>query len=104
VNDRSEKSEIIKGILITLGMNLTVTWLLFMIGSILLRYSNLSTYSIISFMIMAIIGIIQLVYIIPYAIHLKQEREIARMKGVIIGAVITFLINGGCWLLFPLNI
>jgi hypothetical protein len=38
--------------------------------------------------------LIQLVYVIPLALQLKKERRIARMSGVIIGAVITALLNG----------
>jgi hypothetical protein len=44
------------------------------------------------------IGIVQLLYVIPLAIHLKRQQKVETMKGVIIGAVITILLNGGCWL------
>ncbi|HEY9613099.1 hypothetical protein [Allocoleopsis sp.] len=45
------------------------------------------------------IGIFQFIYVIPVSMWLKQREEYALMKGVIIGAVITALLNGGCWLL-----
>ncbi len=41
----------------------------------------------------------QLLYVIPICIWLKRKRKPLVMKGVIIGAVITFLLNGGCFLL-----
>jgi hypothetical protein len=45
------------------------------------------------------IGLLQLVYVIPVSLWLKQQGRFGLMKGVIIGAVITALLNGGCWLL-----
>jgi hypothetical protein len=45
------------------------------------------------------IGISQLIYIIPLLIRLIRQQEWGLMKGVIIGAVLTALLNGGCWLL-----
>ena len=45
------------------------------------------------------ISITQLLYVIPVIIWLNIRRQFALTKGVIIGAVITALLNGGCWLL-----
>ncbi|HEY9705276.1 MAG TPA: hypothetical protein V6C58_22750 [Allocoleopsis sp.] len=45
------------------------------------------------------IGIFQFLYVIPTLIILYNKEEWGLMKGVIIGAIITFLLNGGCWLL-----
>ncbi len=42
----------------------------------------------------------QLLYVIPICILLKRKRKHLMMKGVIIGAVITALVNGGCFLMF----
>jgi hypothetical protein len=44
------------------------------------------------------IGLIQLVYVIPEVLRLKKQQRWGKMKGVIIGAVITALLNGSCWL------
>ena len=44
-------------------------------------------------------GLTQLIYVIPVCYWLNRKRRIGLMKGVIIGAVITALLNGGCWLL-----
>ncbi|MEM7797304.1 MAG: hypothetical protein AAF579_22970 [Cyanobacteria bacterium P01_C01_bin.118] len=40
----------------------------------------------------------QLLYAIPLALRFKRRRQFGLMKGVIIGAVITALINGACYL------
>jgi hypothetical protein len=46
------------------------------------------------------IGIVQLFYVVPRSLALRRQERWARMKGVIIGAVIVALLNGGCWVLF----
>jgi hypothetical protein len=43
-------------------------------------------------------GISQLVYIVPFAVWLWRLGRLELMKGVIIAAVITFLLNGACYL------
>jgi hypothetical protein len=43
-------------------------------------------------------GISQLVYVIPLALWLRKKRRFELMKGVLIGAVMTALLNGGCFL------
>lgn len=48
-------------------------------------------------------GLTQLIYVIPACYWLKRQRRFGMMKGVIIGAVITALLNGGCWLLILSN-
>ena len=45
------------------------------------------------------IGLSQLVYAIPLGRRFKRQRRFNAMKGVIIGAVITTLLNGGCFAL-----
>lgn len=44
------------------------------------------------------LGLTQLIYIFPVVLILRKQRKFAMMKGVIIAAVITALLNGGCWL------
>ncbi|MGK7903628.1 MAG: hypothetical protein AB4352_19925 [Hormoscilla sp.] len=45
------------------------------------------------------ISISQLLYAIPICLWLKYQEKIALLKGAIVGAVITALLNGGCWLI-----
>ncbi len=44
------------------------------------------------------IGLTQLIYVIPLCLWLRKRRQYDTMKGVIIGAVITALLNGSCFL------
>lgn len=45
-----------------------------------------------------VIGLLQLLYVIPMIYSRKRKRKWGQIKGIIIGAVITFLLNGGCWI------
>ncbi len=85
------------GVMLTFGMHLLAGFLLSLIASIA---SALQMYNIVAIPLFFLlgIGIAQLVYIIPVAILLARKREWEKMKGVILGAVITALLNGGCWL------
>jgi hypothetical protein len=42
----------------------------------------------------------QLIYVLPLTIRLKRRGKIGMMKGVIIGAVLTALMNGSCYLVY----
>jgi hypothetical protein len=44
------------------------------------------------------ISLVQLAYILPICIYLHRQGQVNWMKGIIIGACITALLNGGCWL------
>jgi hypothetical protein len=44
------------------------------------------------------ISLTQLIYVIPLVFYLKWKRRYNLMKGIIIGACLTALINGSCWL------
>jgi Na+/proline symporter len=43
------------------------------------------------------LGVLQLLYVVPRSLFLRRRQRWARLKGVIAGAVIVALINGGCW-------
>jgi hypothetical protein len=45
------------------------------------------------------IGLAQAIYVVPAIVVLSRRQQWGLMKGVIVGAVITALLNGGCWLL-----
>jgi len=46
----------------------------------------------------AVSGILQLLYLVPLCIWLKRKNQLSMMEGVIIGAVITILLNSFCFL------
>ncbi|OCR01148.1 hypothetical protein BCD67_17415 [Oscillatoriales cyanobacterium USR001] len=51
------------------------------------------------FLIPAFIGLWQNIYVIPLIFLARKDRRFGVMKGVIVCAIITALVNGGCWLL-----
>jgi len=46
------------------------------------------------------IGAVQLAYLVPLSIYLKNKGQTDMMKGLIIAASITALLNVGCWTQF----
>ena len=44
------------------------------------------------------IGLVQLLYVIPLCLWLKRKERFDTIQGVIVGAVLTALLNGGCFL------
>ena len=100
---RNEWQDIILGILLLFGMhiiaNLASYVLCLIIGQIFGNYSLLNVWII----GVLVFSIWQLLYVIPVCFWLRRRQRFALMKGVIIGAVITALLNGACYLLFPFS-
>ena len=46
------------------------------------------------------IGVSQLVYVVPYGVKLSKEGRKQSLKGLLIGAGITFLLNTACFGVF----
>jgi hypothetical protein len=94
-----ESLDIILGIFILLGMHILAIFLGSILGTI---FGTLGWYNLGIVLVYGLfgIGLAQLIYVIPAIIVLKRRRKLGWMKGVIIGAVITALLNGGCWLIF----
>lgn len=88
-------------IFLGIGLVAIMHFLAFFIGSVILGIvintpivgmaANIAIFSIFG------IGVAQLIYIIPLIIYLARRKAWALMKGVIIGAIFTALLNGGCW-------
>ncbi len=102
MRERSEIPKIILGSFCVLVINAVIFCIgLFVASYTYGAYQN-SYYSwlfpIAVFSIMGI-SITQLIYVIPVIIWLKRRQQIVLMKGVIVGAVITALLNGGCYLI-----
>ncbi|PMB50877.1 hypothetical protein CEN40_00635 [Fischerella thermalis CCMEE 5205] len=98
---RNEFYYVIGGIFLVLGMHIIATLILGILAYIELIIA--SQYGIRFFQIIFLvyffgIGITQVVYIIPVLLRLKRQEKFALMKGVIIGAIFTALLNGGCWI------
>ena len=90
MSQRKEFVQVIWGILILLGLNALAVGLSLAIASLGVQVAG--------FYIIAI-GISQLLHVVPLCIWLKRKNRMSMMKGVIIGAVITALLNGGCWII-----
>lgn len=88
--------EIIIGAISTIALNVGVALSCIVIGTLSASvYAPL--FSIV--FVAAAIGLAQLAYILPICIYLMRKRKWNWIKGIIIGACITALLNGGCWLL-----
>lgn len=93
----TDLGKILSGFFLVIGLHISA----FLAGGIIGSISSfLGIYSIASILLFSAlgIGITQLIYIIPLIIWLIRKRKWGLMKGVIIGAVLTLLLNGGCWL------
>jgi hypothetical protein len=96
---RTELVGIIYGLILVMGMHILAILLIFIMGLIISSVNR--GYSFLAFWIYAamIFSLIQLLYVIPVVVILKQQRRWAMMKGVIIAAILTFFLNGACLLL-----
>lgn len=108
---RDEIRGILSGIFFLLGAHFVAFWiywgLLFAISLINQAIPNSVLNSLITNYVwvfpILFLGVSQLVYVIPIALWLKRHGQSARLKGVIMGAVLTALLNGGCFLLLSLQ-
>jgi hypothetical protein len=105
----NEWTRVLRGILLLFGLNLAAIVVLFLLSAIIIRLINLVPVSIRNFfyslnililMCIAGIGLFQFLYVIPTIIVLARSQRYAQMKGVIIGAAITALLNAGCFIWF----
>lgn len=83
--------KILLGVSVTFALDIVISLLLFFLGGIF----QFPPFIIAPF----VIGLLQLLYIVPLIIWSIANQRWGFMKGVIIAAVITALLNGGCWLI-----
>lgn len=97
MRSRNEILSIIGGMLTAILLSVLASALMILLFATF--YSSTSTLlpAIFLFLFNAI-GLFQIVYILPYAIKLRRKGRIAKMKGLIIGAVIVALVSGACWI------
>ena len=95
---RDESWLIILGCLLILGINGAVIFTLILFGATVFVATCFSVSGAgslitpISYVIYSI-GIVQLLYVVPLVFILKQKQQWEWMKGIIIGAVLTALLN-----------
>ncbi|MEA5597168.1 hypothetical protein [Rivularia sp. UHCC 0363] len=96
-NSRNHWLVIIGGILLVLLTNCVLSFLgLYGLGAIIAQIFPSSGYNALAIGFTGV-WLYQLVYVIPLILSCKRRRQFALMKGVIIGAVITALIAGFCF-------
>ena len=93
----NEIKGIVLGILLLMGLHLAAIILGIIIGSISIGGIGFYIASFLNLGFLGI-GIAQLIYVIPAIFILRRRRKFTLVKGVIIGAVVTALLNGVCWL------
>jgi hypothetical protein len=89
---------IVGGFFLAIGLNILACVLFAMLAGL---FESLQLLLVSSYFLLLTfgIGLSQLIYIVPIAIRFSKRRQWGRMKGVIIGAVATALLNGGCFLM-----
>jgi uncharacterized protein YacL len=97
MSKKSEAKNIIAGFFLLILFHIAAAVFILGIATLTQSIYNLS----LSIIVYGIYGfsLWQLIYVIPLCLWLKNKGKIAVMKGVIIAATLTFLINGGCFLL-----
>lgn len=85
----------ILGIVLAIALVIVFFTIMFIIGGLIGRHAG----DILAY-ILLYIGISQFVYIIPAILLLIKNKQYDIMKGVITGAILIALLNGGCFMLF----
>lgn len=104
MNDRSGVANFILGFISVFAGHFLGGVLLYVLAAVFSAVapaasSNQALGTLLFFLIFGI-GISQLIYVVPLCIWLQRRRLFSTMKGVITAAIITFLLNGSCFLMF----
>jgi hypothetical protein len=99
MSQRNELLYVILGILLLLPFHLVALGLIFLTAYIVQSLSGGYAFMLIVGAGTFVFSLWQLIYVIPLCLWLKNQGKISVMKGVIIGAILTLLGNGGCFLL-----
>ncbi|OUL24708.1 MULTISPECIES: hypothetical protein [unclassified Nostoc] len=105
MSQRNEILNVFLGIFLLFGLHIIAIAIIFLLGWIYGQIFGYSSYNYLGIWIIGAWGffIWQMLYVIPLCIWLRRQQRLAMMKGVIIGAVITALLNGTCFLLLFTN-
>jgi len=103
MSNHNELFETLKGFLLLLFFHVCTGVIIFLLGWLIDWLSSsprnyLGNYTFLGVWIIGAMGFLfwQLLYVIPLIIWLKRRRKMGMMNGVIIGAVLTALLNGSC--------
>ena len=97
--DQNEITEIFGGFMLLMAIHSIATVLIFVLGFIELMIVGLYSSGVV--LIGGAMGFLfwQLLYVIPLVLRFKRRRQFGSMKGVIIGATLTALVHGACFVL-----
>ncbi|WP_414623600.1 hypothetical protein [Calothrix sp. CCY 0018] len=103
MSQQNEIQEIFKGLLLLIQSHLITLGLMFLTYYYLVRLNSFFAPlgSIMGIWLLKF-SLWQLLYVTPICIWLIIKTKYSMLKGVIIGAIITALLNGGCYLALPL--
>jgi hypothetical protein len=98
--EENEPFEILKGFLLLCFFHCIAVFIIFILSSVIGLI--LGGYAIFYAWIVGGMGFFlwQLIYVLPLTIRLKRRGKIGIMKGVIICAALTALMNGSCYLVY----
>lgn len=99
MSQRNTTVETFKGIGTLLLCHLIFEVILVLVISAISRLGLTALTQLVGVLIFAI-GFSQLTYVVPLGHHFARQRRFDAMRGVIIGAVITVFLNGGCFAYF----
>lgn len=103
----SEWTRLLKGVLLVFGLNVAAIVVFFLLSTAVVGLRTVMPDSIrpffdalnaLIFMCIAGIGLSQFLYVIPTIVVLARNQQHALMKGIVIGAAITALLNAGCFI------
>ncbi len=72
------------GVLLTLALHLLIQWLFTLVP----QSEGLG---------IAVIGVSQLIYLVPLYLYLRRARKRSAAKGVLLAAALTLLVNAACF-------
>ncbi len=109
MSQRNEFRDIVRGIFLLLAAHIVAIVIGFILGYILFSITSTVPGAISSLSGMLTtaltfglfgIGISQWLYVTPLLIRLRRREQMGLFKGVLIGALLTMLLNGGCFIWF----
>ncbi len=96
---RKGRLDVLKGILLLFGGHILVIAVLWTLAYLLsLLFNRFILHPVATFFLFGI-GLAQFLYAVPLYFRLMRRGHVEMAKGVVIGAVITFLLNGSCFAL-----
>ncbi|MBX2866065.1 MAG: hypothetical protein KTR27_21135 [Leptolyngbyaceae cyanobacterium MAG.088] len=93
-------TQIIRGLMILMFCHGIAALLIFVLGYTIGPMVGLYGFAVIWLFGYAGFLFWQLLYVIPLILRFKRRRKFGMMKGVIMGATVTALLNGVCYLVF----